>query len=99
MLQVIYVPFPGDEKVIRDYKESFSQMSTDELVEAYNKQARLGYVGVHRQVLYMLAMQREFIERFEVDIIEKDSSGMIFSMKSEVEVKDGKLFFLNKKDE
>ena len=47
----------------------------------------------------MLAMQREFIERFGVDIIEKDSGGMIISMKSEVEVKDGKLLFLNKKAE
>ena len=38
-------------------------MTLEELVQAYNKEAKCGIVGVHMQVLYLIVLRQEFKER------------------------------------
>ena len=40
-------------------------ISLQELVKAYNKEAKSGIVGVHRQALYLAALRQEFKERLK----------------------------------
>ena len=40
-------------------------ITNKELVKAYNKEAKSGIVGVHRQALYLTALRQEFKERLK----------------------------------
>lgn len=40
-------------------------MTLEELVQAYNKEAKCGIVGVHMQALYLVALKEEFWERLQ----------------------------------
>jgi hypothetical protein len=64
-MEYIYVGRNENQKIILDYKKIFESKTLDELVEDYNKQTRLGIVGVHLQVLYLIAMRAEFKERLK----------------------------------
>ena len=48
-MEYILINRVGDAKIIADYKTSFETYSLQELVKAYNKEAKCGVVGVHRQ--------------------------------------------------
>lgn len=60
----VQVPDPHEEALVRGYVDQLSAYSNGELIEAYNKQAHLGMVGVRRQVLYIMALHRVFLNRF-----------------------------------
>jgi len=64
-MEYIYVGRIDDQKIIAYHKIWFESKTLDELVEDYNKQTRLGIVGVHQQVLYLIAMRAEFKERLK----------------------------------
>jgi hypothetical protein len=64
-MEYILINREGDAKIIADYKTSFETYTLEELVEAYNKEARCGIVGVHRQALYLSGLQQEFKERLK----------------------------------
>jgi hypothetical protein len=63
-LQHLYISRPGDKDRIRENYASLMDISDEQLVENYNRQARLGIVGVHAQVLFLLAMNVQFMFRF-----------------------------------
>ena len=64
-MEYIYVGRIDDQKIIADNKIWFESKTLEELVHDYNKQARLGIVGVHQQALYLIAMRAEFKERLK----------------------------------
>lgn len=64
-MEYVYVNRGGDQEIIADYKKSFEEKSLKELVEAYNKEAKSGIVGVRRQALYLVALNQEFKERLK----------------------------------
>ena len=53
------------KKSLLTTKKSFEEKSLKELVEAYNKEAKSGIVGVRRQALYLVALNQEFKERLK----------------------------------
>lgn len=57
-------PTPADETAIVLAKINFEQQSPAELIAWYNKQQKLGMVGVHRQVLRCIALHEVLQERF-----------------------------------
>ena len=63
-MKYVVVSRKGDQKQIENYLKSFRGYSNAELVEAYNKQAKLGIVGVHAQALYLMALNQELKFRF-----------------------------------
>jgi len=80
-----------DDKIINDYINSFMKYSDQKLVDAYNKEARCGIVGVHRQTLYLYALREVMRERFKHSTIFFESN--IMGMQGEVKLIDGKVWF------
>ena len=64
-MEYILINRVGDAKIIADYKTSFETYTLKELVKAYNKEAKSGIAGVHRQALYLAALRQEFKERLK----------------------------------
>ena len=64
-MEYILINREGDAKIIADTKKSFETYTLQKLVDAYNKEAACGIVGVHRQALYLAALRQEFKERLK----------------------------------
>ena len=99
MLKAVYGSRPGDEEKIRFYLNRFAKETDKELVADYNKQAKLGFVGVHQQMLFMLAVHYEFIKRFgESPVVVEDHGGIkILDTKGEIVIEDGRIRYLENK--
>ncbi len=70
-----HTPRQEDRKVMRKYKDRFNQLSNKKLVEAYN--ALNGMYGVHRQALYVIALNQEFLKRFNKSPFETSKNHLI----------------------
>jgi len=64
-MEYVYIPREEDRNIILDYKEKFEPDGNQKLVDSYNREAKMGILGVHRQGLYLIALHLEFIERFD----------------------------------
>jgi hypothetical protein len=53
-----------DEIRLIQFRSNLQALDPDELVAAYNRQARIGVVGVRAQMLYLQAMHEVFINVF-----------------------------------
>lgn len=63
-MNATFSPNESDETIIAMAKVGYEQMSKAELVAYYNKQRKLGIVGVRRQTLHMIALHEVLQERF-----------------------------------
>lgn len=61
-MKQVYVKRNGDEEIIQKYILNLERKSDQELVDAYNREKRI--YGVHRQLLYLIALDSVFTERF-----------------------------------
>ena len=55
----------GDKNTINDYVSSLQTKPSRELVNAYNREVQIGITGVHQQALYLFALRKVFLERFD----------------------------------
>ena len=62
-MEYIYIKSEHNQAHIDRFKKSLEAMTLEELVQAYNKEAKCGIVGVHMQALYLVALKEEFRER------------------------------------
>ena len=74
IMEYIYVYREDDAAEIKEYRVGFIKKTAEELVELYNREARMGITGVHRQALYLLALKIEFDERFGLSPISFEDS-------------------------
>lgn len=81
----------GDRDVINDYIARFETYSDEKLVSAYNREARMGIVGVRQQTLYLYALREVMRARFKSSPIFFSSN--IMGMQGEVKLVDGKVWF------
>lgn len=95
-MEYINIKRPGDTEQIRKYKISLEEYTLEALIEDYNKQARLGIVGVHEQALYLIAMKQEFEERLIHSPIYLQDH--ILGMKGEIEIVDGEVRGIQNKE-
>ena len=89
-MKYVYQRAKHDEAIIREYKERLSKDSLDALVEKYNREARCGIGGVHRQALYLIALRKEFLERLEQSPIAIEDRKII-DLSAEIDIVDGEL--------
>ena len=61
-MEYLYYTRHNDEKIFFEYKHRFELKTLEELVKAYNKEAKYGIVGVHRQALCLIVLSQEFKE-------------------------------------
>lgn len=93
-MKYILILRPGDDKRIAENKKYFEEKTMQELVDAYNREAKMGIVGVHSQALHLLALRQEFIERLlECPIYIEDE--YFLGLKGEVELVDGEVRRIN----
>ena len=68
--------------------------SSSELIELYNKQVEIGIVGVYRQAVYLVALRKMFLERFNQSPVHvKDN--VLVSLTGKVKQKEDALYYLN----
>jgi hypothetical protein len=63
-MDAILNPDQSDEMIIAMAKIDYEEKTNADLIEYYNRQQKLGMVGVRRQVLHMVALHEVFQERF-----------------------------------
>ena len=64
-MEHIYFYREQDKDSIVEYKKGFEVDTLESLVKSYNQQVKCGIVGVHEQVLYLIALRQEFKERLK----------------------------------
>ena len=62
-MEYIYIKNEHNQGHIDRFKKRLEAMTLEELVQAYNKEAKCGIVGVHMQALYLIVLRQEFKER------------------------------------
>ena len=70
------------------------KFTNEELVQAYNRQVKIGIVAVYAQAVYLASMRYVFLARFQkspVSIYER----IIVKLNDKVILKDGILYYLN----
>ena len=86
-MEYIYIKNEHNQGHIDRFKKRLEAMTLEELVQAYNKEAKCGIVGVHMQALYLIALRQEFKERLTespVYLLEH-----ILGLVGPIEVEDG----------
>lgn len=63
MLKQVLSQRQGDSDIIREYIENFRKMTDAELSAAAERERKIGIVGVHRQGLYLMALNTVIRER------------------------------------
>ena len=64
MLSYIFIQREGDRETIAKFIQDFSKYSEAKLVDYYNQQQKLGFVGVHGQAQTIVALNIVFRKRF-----------------------------------
>ena len=63
-MEYLFISNKEDIQPIQEYLEILKDKSNTELVAAYNREAKIGIVGVRQQIRYLLALRYEFMKRF-----------------------------------
>lgn len=63
-LSHLYLHREGDQERIKEFYQSYKELSKQDLIDKYNQGYRLGFVGVHAQALSMIALHFCFLKSF-----------------------------------
>jgi hypothetical protein len=80
---------------IFSYIQSFDKYSDKELIDTYNNQIDIGITGVHRQALFLYALDYVYKKRFRKSRILQ--RGAIIDLKWKAEIVNGRIKFRKKK--
>lgn len=80
-MEHVYLQREGDKIEIKRYFDRFKGFTDEELVNAYNSQKAI--YGVHQQVLYLIAMDFAFKERFNKSPISNEAN-TIFGLSGKI---------------
>lgn len=80
-MEHVYLQREGDKIEIKRYFDRFKGFTDEELVNAYNSQKAI--YGVHQQVLYLIAMDFAFKERFGKSPISNEEN-IIFGLSGKI---------------
>jgi len=80
----------GFEEQMHENRLNLEKLTDDELVDAYNRQATIGIVGVYQQAVYLASMRSVFLERFNESPI-RIEDGNTLKLKGLVELKNHEL--------
>jgi hypothetical protein len=72
------------------------KFTNEELVQAYNRQVKMGIVAVYAQAVYLLSMRYVFLARFEKSPV-CINDRIILKLSGSVKLKDQLLYYLDDK--
>jgi hypothetical protein len=61
---IVYIPWPGDEKLINESVEHYRKMDDPEIKRAILRKRELGFIGSRGFAITMLAFHRVLTERY-----------------------------------
>ena len=74
--------------------EGLKELSSEELVQRYNRQVEIGIVGVYKQAIGIVALRYHFRIRFNQSPVQV-SNNVIISLTGKVKIVDESLYYLN----
>lgn len=89
-MEYLLYPMPGDHEIIIENIAFLTTQTNEYLVDRYNKQVEIGIVGVRRQSLFLLALGKLMMARFNYSPIYLEQ-GYILGLKSKVKLEGNKL--------
>lgn len=92
MKALVLTFFDDDREVINDYVQSLRKKTPAKLIDAYNREHKIGITGVRRQGLYLYSLHKVFKERFGESPIMLDNS--VLELTDPISMVDGKIRFL-----
>jgi hypothetical protein len=84
ILEYIYIRREGDLETLKEKVKIFEAFAIEELIDAYNKQAKCGITGVHAQALYLMSMGHAFLMRFGTSPIYMENN--VLGMKGQIKL-------------
>lgn len=64
-MDYIYISQNGDRESILERRNQLMVLSDKEIVSQYNREAKMGIVGVRAQILHIIALHQVFLKRFK----------------------------------
>jgi hypothetical protein len=83
----------GDKEIIDGYVNELSQKNRQELVDCYNREVKIGIVGVRRQSLYLCALRIVFGQVFGDSPIGLEN-GVVLDLKGRIILAGDRLIYL-----
>ena len=77
MLSQIYQGRPGDTEIIEEYYQKFLAISYEELTQKCITARKQGVFGVHRQALFLIALNKAAVERGVPTNLDVERNGII----------------------
>ena len=93
-MEYLLIQKRGFKELFFNEVEKLQDLSNDQLINRYNKQVEIGIVGSYSQAVFLVALRKFFLERFNASpILLQDN--ILISLTSKVKQKRGELYFLN----
>lgn len=92
-LSYMLIQHKGFKEKFINQVESFQEITSIELIDRYNSSVKTGIVGVYAQAVMLVALRHVIQDRFGASPV-KLKDNLIVSLTGEVEIKEGKLFYL-----
>ena len=64
-MKYLYDSRNGENESILEKTNEFLVLSNEELISKYNREVRIGIVGVRAQILHIIALHQTFLKRFK----------------------------------
>jgi hypothetical protein len=91
MSKSIYFEQPGEEEKVKEFYDRLMAGGKEHMVERYNDQVKIGFVGVRAQVRFMIALNRAFLEVFGRSPVEVN--GPVVGMTGEIFLQGDNFFY------
>jgi hypothetical protein len=91
-MEYIYIRREGDLEILHERVKTFQSFTYEELIAAYNTQAKCGITGVHAQALYLMSMGHVFLKRFGISPIYMENN--VLGIKGQIKPSDDKFEFI-----
>ena len=92
-MKYVLIQQPGFKAQCLENLEALKTQTSEELIARYNSSVKTGIVGVYAQAIMLVALRFEIKKRFGVSPILLEDN-MILSLAGKVEIKDGKLAYV-----
>lgn len=60
----IFIPRKEDIQQIKNFSNNLQNINQSELINKYNREAKVGFTGVHQQALLIIALNKQFMKRY-----------------------------------
>jgi hypothetical protein len=95
MNSYIFTQRKEDLQQLINLKNNFNNISQIELIKKFNREAKIGFTGVHQQALLILALNQQFIKRYnDAPVIIENNS--ILSLKRTIKQIENSIIIYNK---